>query len=140
MNLFERSLTHADAARLAALIESRSVTHPSERDDLDDLADTLAGARLLAPHELPPDVAALGDRVEMRLAGSDAPPPRSLVLCEPQHADPARGYVSIVSPLGRTLLGLRAGARASVTLPGGRDAEVELMAVDRARRAPTHGA
>ncbi|WP_018137875.1 MULTISPECIES: GreA/GreB family elongation factor [unclassified Thioalkalivibrio] len=37
-------------------------------------------------------------------------------LCEPEHAQPERGKISILSPLGSRLLGLRKNSLAEITL------------------------
>ncbi|MCL4764592.1 MAG: GreA/GreB family elongation factor, partial [Burkholderiales bacterium] len=52
-------------------------------------------------------------------------------LVAPEDAEPAKGRISVVSPLGRTLMGLRRGTRAPLSLPGGRAAEVEVLSVER---------
>ncbi|HEX4886030.1 MAG TPA: GreA/GreB family elongation factor [Casimicrobiaceae bacterium] len=129
--LHERHISQPDAARLAIVIDTRALTHPSERDDLDELADTLSTARVLPADEVPADSAALGARVAIRLTHDATVTPNSLVLVEPKDAAPAQGRISVVSPLGRTLLGLRPGMRSPVALPGGRDAEVEVVSVER---------
>ncbi len=43
--------------------------------------------------------------------------------------DPARGYISWKSPVGRALLGKREGDEVVFTTPGGR-AELEIVAVE----------
>jgi regulator of nucleoside diphosphate kinase len=129
--LHERHISQPDAARLAVVIDARALTHPFERDDLDELADTLAGAKVLPAHQVPGDSAALGARVEVRTRVDDAVTTSRIVLVEPKDAEPANGRISVVSPLGRALLGLRPRMRAPLALPGGREAEVEVLSVER---------
>lgn len=130
--LQERQISQPDAARLAAVIDARALTHPFERGDLDELAEVLAGAQVLPAHEVGEDRASLGARVAIRMLHDGAPPSRaSLQLVAPEDAEPAKGRISVVSPLGRTLMGLRRGTRAPLSLPGGRAAEVEVLSVER---------
>lgn len=124
----ERHLSRAEAARLATLIDERWRSHPFERDDLDALDSLLANAHLVDAGALPDDAVALGRRVVVRTHDGSGTE-RCLVLCPPHEADPARGRLSVVSPLGRALLGLRAGARVPLALPGGRAVDVEVVDV-----------
>jgi transcription elongation factor GreB len=51
-------------------------------------------------------------------------------LVGPDEADPARGRVSALSPVGRALLGGRVGEHVLVTRPGG-SRELEIVAISR---------
>ena len=54
---------------------------------------------------------------------------RKLTLCYPQDAEPAAGFISVLSPVGTGLLGLQVGATARWRNPLGGDAAAEVIAV-----------
>lgn len=94
----------------------------SEADALSDLAwgardrfptisimllDEIGRARLYMPFTLPDDVVAMSSNVEYVDEGSGAR--RSITLVYPNHADAALGRVSILTPVGAGLIGVKAG-------------------------------
>ncbi len=97
---------------------------------LDLVAGTLAALTVLGPEHAPEGVAAFGtwvtvedddgQRVTWRLVG-------------PDETDARRGLVSVHAPLGRALLGHRAGDEVAVHLPGG---VRELTVIEVAARPP----
>ncbi|MFT3663693.1 GreA/GreB family elongation factor [Piscinibacter sp.] len=107
----DRTLTELDHVRLTRLLQRQP-------------ADPAAiGALLEAAHVVPsravgPDVVTMYSQVLLRDAG--AATPIKLTLCYPDDAEPAAGFVSVLSPLGQALLGLRCGETACWTTPDGR--------------------
>jgi transcription elongation factor GreA len=61
------------------------------------------------------DTAHLGSTVVVEAAGEEA----TYLLVGPTEADPANGRISNVSPVGRALIGARAGDEVNVSLPAG---------------------
>jgi regulator of nucleoside diphosphate kinase len=121
----ERTLTELDHARLARL--TRNLAGTSRRNDGDLLGETLETATRVASTTVPGDVVTMHSRVALR----DLETSRRyrLTLCYPENAEPAAGWVSVLAPLGASLLGLRVGADARWTLPGGRRAAARLEAI-----------
>lgn len=65
----------------------------------------------------PPDgTVAVGSRVTAR---DEAGRVHTFVIVSPVEADAARGHISATSPVGAALLGCRAGAQVTVTVPTG---------------------
>ena len=79
--------------------------HSSE--DSDFLNYELDRARRVPDRTLPSDAVRIGSTVTYR--SSDEERLRVVAIVEPAQADSARGRVSVLSPLGATLLGLRPG-------------------------------
>ncbi len=52
-----------------------------------------------------------------------------LTLCYPSDAEPSAGFVSVMSPVGASLLGLRVGATARWLTPNGDGGAAEVMAL-----------
>ena len=89
-----------------------------------ELEATLAKARVVDPAG--DGSACVGSRVRLRAPGTTAV---AYQLVGPLEADARRGTVSVSSPVGRALLGCRAGDTVSVDTPGG-VRSIELLAVD----------
>ncbi|MBT2325675.1 nucleoside diphosphate kinase regulator [Variovorax paradoxus] len=114
----ERTLTELDHVRLGKLLDERA--HPG----LEALLDS---AEVLRSREVPADVVTMNSRVTI----ADLPSGRRhpLTICYPQDADPAAGLVSVLSPVGMSLIGLRVGAVASWVLPSGEEHRAEVVEI-----------
>ena len=55
---------------------------------------------------------------------------RSLTLCYPPEADAGKGFISVLSPLGTALLGLRVGETAQWRGADGKPAEGVVRAIE----------
>ena len=53
----------------------------------------------------------------------------TLTLCYPADAEPAVGFVSVLSPVGSALLGLRVGSVARWSTPAGDEKAAEILAL-----------
>lgn len=82
-----------------------------------DIAEVIDNADLVRSQEIPANVVTMYSQVVV----TDVPSgeQRTLTLCYPADADPASGFVSVLSPAGAGLLGLPIGAIASWTAPDG---------------------
>jgi regulator of nucleoside diphosphate kinase len=114
----ERQLTELDHVRLSRLDEYMAS---------EGLADVLANADLVPSREIGPDIVTMYSQVEIRLLRSGQR--RKLTLCYPADAEPAAGFVSVFSPMGAALLGLRVGEIASWQTPGGEPVQAEVQAL-----------
>ena len=89
--------------RLTVLAMS-AVGHAPE--DSDFLLYELDRAKTVPDHALPPDIVRVGSFVRFRnIEGEE----RTMRVVLPEEADPARSRISVLSPLGTALLGLRPG-------------------------------
>jgi regulator of nucleoside diphosphate kinase len=105
----ERMLTELDHARLLKLLD-KTGPHPA-------LEALLGSTELIRSREAPPDIVTMYS--QLMLVDERSGERRKLTLCYPEDAEPAAGFVSVLSPVGISLIGLRLGATASWTLPGG---------------------
>ena len=71
------------------------------------LLEEVGRAQLCSRAELPADVAAMGSTILYRDGARGAP--RRVELVYPSHADVALGRISILTPVGAALIGMRAG-------------------------------
>jgi regulator of nucleoside diphosphate kinase len=104
----ERLLTELDFTRLNNL---RGGQLPPE------LAHTLDSLDLVPSREVPADVVTMYSQVVLEDLASGKR--QKLTLCYPADAEPHLGFISVLSPVGASLLGQRVGAVASWHTPNG---------------------
>jgi len=112
-----RTLTQLDFSRLCKLNRG---TLPDILDDTVPLAD------LVDSRQVAGDVVTMNSQVEVRLASGER---SRFTLVYPADAEPAMGRVSVLSPLGASLLGLRVGDTARWTTPTGGNQTAQVLAV-----------
>lgn len=118
----ERTLTEADHARLAPWVHGAAPagfdTTPLER--------LLESARRVAARDIPPDIVTMNSQVVLAWPAGRH---KQLTLCYPEDADPSLGLVSVLSPVGASLLGLRVGESARWCTPLGERCTAEVIAI-----------
>lgn len=116
----ERTLTQLDHARLSRLLDAQPT--PGEA-----LADTLDLSELVDPREIGADIVTMNSRVLLAEGGTAQP--QELTLCYPEQAQPSAGRVSVLSPVGASLLGAQVGRTVQWTLPGGMARQAVVQAL-----------
>jgi len=103
------------------------------RDDdiVEDLMQELDRAKVLADAELPDDVVRMGALVRFR-TGRDE---RRVVLVYPAEADIGSGKISVLTPVGTALIGLRAGQSITFRTRDGRPQMLTVVSVSPAAEA-----
>ncbi|MDH6594236.1 regulator of nucleoside diphosphate kinase [Variovorax sp. TBS-050B] len=123
----ERTLTQLDHARLRKLaahaLQSRGAADPIAQA-LDEVLDC---SEVVPPQEAAPDLVTMNSRVELEDPASRT---RSTVtLRYPHDAKPAEGEVSVMSPVGASLLGARVGQTVQWRGPGGSQGAARVVAL-----------
>jgi len=118
-----RILTELDHVRLSRLIHEY-VNDADTRDEFEALMDD---ADVVAAADIPADVVTMRSRVQVR--DPDTRETMDWTLCYPQDADAAQGKVSILSPAGASLLGLKVGDEASWRRRDGSQAHLQIAAM-----------
>ncbi len=103
----ERLLTELDFARL----QLKNGQLPTE------LKETCASADLMPSQDIPADIITMYSQFEIVDLRSHYR--QKLTLCYPVDAEPSLGFVSVMSPVGASLLGLQVGAVAHWRTPSG---------------------
>ncbi len=122
----ERTLTELDHVRLLNLLRRDTrgnVSEPPRRT----VEDVLDAAALVPSREVAPEVVTMHSQVLLRDMQTGLH--STLTLCYPAQADPAAGRVSVLSPVGSALLGLRVGSAARWVSPSGDEKAAEILAV-----------
>ena len=128
MDTYNELLVSArDAEALAHVIGWRG-RQAADADAANALADLLMEARLVPHEHLPADRVAMNSRVtyEERPGGTR----RTVVLAHPADANVAGGRVSVLSPIGRALLGRRPGETVDAGAPMGRELSIHILAAE----------
>ena len=118
-----------DAERIGQVLEDHLRGNGPESTAAEELRERMAAARVVEESELPQDRAAIGRTVsyEEPAAGTR----RAITLAVPEHANPAAGLVSVLSPVGSALVGRRTGDRVEAQLPDGRSLELKIASIGR---------
>ncbi|MGE0875220.1 MAG: GreA/GreB family elongation factor [Burkholderiales bacterium] len=118
-----------DAESLAPILGDRRPTGRFEADAADALADLLLDARMVPHDRLPADRVAINSRVTYREEPRGEP--RTVVLAHPRDANASEGRISVLSPVGRALLGRGPGAVSTTDMPGGQAMRIRVLAAER---------
>ena len=123
----ERTLTQIDHVRLTRLM-TRAKAANDRAASFDQLEELLGQSDPVASPAVPANVVTMYSQVLLARAGESAPYYK-VTLCYPQDAEPSRGFVSVLSPLGTSLLGLRVGDTAQWFSPHGEPKSALVMAI-----------
>ena len=121
----ERTLTELDHARLTRLLPHTGTA--AREAGVATLQAAMDNAEVVGTRAVPPDVVTMYSRVQLVEAGSGRR--HVYTLCYPADAEPAEGFVSVLSPVGASLLGLRVGAWARWQTPGGEEVQAQVRAL-----------
>lgn len=120
-----RTLTELDHIRLQNLIHRFPVDmSPGTAESLGAVIDN---ADLVRPEEVPADTVTMYSQI--LIANSATGAQSKLTLCYPHDAEPVKGFISILSPIGISLIGLRVGALARWHGPDGNSASAQLLSI-----------
>jgi regulator of nucleoside diphosphate kinase len=119
----ERILSELDHARILGLIR-RTDLSSAQKHALDALLDA---ADVVPVREIPSDVVTMNSR--LRLQDESEPEPRDITLCYPADARAEDGLVSLLSPMGASLLGHRVGGEAVWLTPTGAPRTARILAL-----------
>lgn len=114
----ERLFTELDHSRLSHL---RGNPLPPE------LAEALDSLDLVPSREVPPDVVTMYSQLILEDLASGKR--QKLTLCYPADAEPHLGFISVLSPVGASLLGQRVGAVVRWRTPNGDACEAEVASL-----------
>lgn len=113
-----RQVTALDFARL------KKVAGFGAQPELDELLDE---AEVIDSREVAPDVVTMYAQVEVEDLATGKR--QTLVVCYPADAEPASGFISVLSPVGLALLGLPVGAVARWQAPPGHEKAARVAAI-----------
>ena len=118
-------LRRSDADTLGRLIESTGVGRDAGSIAL--LDEELARATIVPDDALPQGAVALDSKVTF--CDLQSGEPREITLVVPSKADSEQGFISVLSPIGSALIGLRIGDVIDWPMPGGRVKRLRVLEV-----------
>lgn len=92
---------------------------------IEELELMLKKARIIDPANHGSDKVGVGSKVEVEIEGDK----ETFSLVGSAESDPARGLISIDSPLGKALMGCKVGEIAKVVIPDGGTVEYKILAI-----------
>lgn len=123
----ERTLTELDHVRLLNLLRRDARSDGSPHHEVRAIEDVLEASALVPSRAVAPDVVTMYSQV--LLQDTQTGQRNTLTLCYPADAEPAVGFVSVLSPVGSALLGLRVGSTARWSTPAGDEKSAEILAI-----------
>lgn len=122
----ERTLTELDHVRLLNLLR-RDVQGDGSAAHLRAIEDVLDASAVVPSREVAPDIVTMYSQI--LLQDSQTGERNTLTLCYPADAEPAAGFVSVLSPVGSAVLGLQVGSLARWRTPSGDEKAAEVLAI-----------
>lgn len=120
-----RTLTELDHIRLTNLI--RRSPNPQAADATALLVDILDNADLVSPQQVLANTITMYSQI--MLTDCETGAHNKLTLCYPHDAEPTQGFVSVLSPIGTSLIGLGIGDIASWSGPDGKRSTAQVQAI-----------
>ncbi len=120
----DRTLTELDHVRLTKLLaQTQRIASPATQA----MQDLLENSDVVEAPAAPATLVTMYTQVELRdTTGGE---PYKITLCYPEDAEPAHGFISVLSPIGTSLLGLKVGETARWRLPGGEERSAVIESV-----------
>lgn len=116
-------LTSQDLDRLDALLNTLPAANFAGKTELQAELDR---AEVVKPHEVPPDVVTMNSTARFALESGEE---FCLTLVYPDDIDGSADRISVMAPVGSTLLGLTSGEEIEWPRPGGGTLKVRLVEV-----------
>jgi regulator of nucleoside diphosphate kinase len=120
LNFGERTLTELDFGRLSQVAGAQQSS---------ELSDLLVEADVVTGSLVPRDVVSMYAQVELEDVATSRR--HKFVVCYPGQTEPRDGYISVLSPIGLALIGLRVGSVARWKSPSGQECKARVMMVSR---------
>lgn len=116
-----RLLTELDHIRISKLLGRPGAAPDAEAD----VEDVIHSAELISSYKVPANVVTMYSQV--LIADGQTGEERKLTLCYPHDADAAAGFISVLSPVGAGLLGLKKGRIARWRVRDGAVASAKIV-------------
>lgn len=113
-----------DMERLEALFDSLPAAQAGQHAGL---LEELSRANVMEPGAMPPDVVTMNSRVRFQLDGR--PEEFDMSLAYPRDVDGSGSKISILTPVGTAMLGLKTGESIQWTRPDGTPFQVKVCGI-----------
>jgi regulator of nucleoside diphosphate kinase len=127
MDADARVLTELDFQRLTTLANQPAAACASDPGSRFLIEAVLDQARVVPSRSVAPDVVTMYS--QLLVQHLDDGKTTKLTVCYPPDAEPAQGFVSVLSPVGMSLIGRPVGAVARWVCPDGEQRMAEVKAI-----------
>ena len=110
-------LTKVDYTRIKKSINTALHDRRVNKSEADSLLRELDSARLVEPHEIPPDTVTMNSIVRLKFLDRDNEIEFQIVY--PKEADSSKNKISIFSPVATALIGYKTGDEIEWVVPAG---------------------
>lgn len=117
------TVTELDYVRLHSLIAAAGDSSPA----VERLEEALDQADQVPSSDIAADVITMHTRVKVEETGGDV---HTMTLCYPKEADVAQGMVSVLSPIGASMLGIKVPGEVSWTPPDGAARVLKIVEIE----------
>ncbi|WP_028604923.1 nucleoside diphosphate kinase regulator [Ottowia thiooxydans] len=126
VQVVRRVMTELDHVRIYNLLKRQygSVSAPQA----EELGEAIDNADLVCAQEIGPDIVTMYSKLRVFEVATGEE--RSITLCYPPDADAATGMISVLSPVGTSLLGLKVGDVARWHVSDGKESALEVRAIE----------
>ncbi len=111
-------ITELDKSRLEELISVAGEFGARGRNDLTALSDELARAEVVPSKNIPPNVVTMNSKVVLRDVSTNEK--MTYVLVFPKYANIEEGRISVLAPIGTSILGYAKGDIIEWAVPSGK--------------------
>lgn len=119
------TISWLDLERIERVLDRLPAAQTRARDAL---LEELGRADMVEPWEMPSDVVSMNSRVRFRFAGSDEE--FTLTLSYPKDMQDDAEQLSVLTPVGTAMLGLRVGDSIGWQRPGGGDFVLTVLGIE----------
>ena len=124
---FNRTITDLDQVRIFNLLR-RQLDGGAASAQAEELSELIDAAEVVRPQDIAGDVVTMYSK--LRVADPAGGVERNVTLVYPPDADAAQGMISVLSPLGTSLLGLRVGEVAHWRGADGKPGSLVVRGID----------
>jgi regulator of nucleoside diphosphate kinase len=114
-------MTDKDHGRLSQLLEQKKF------EDTEKLWEEISRAQIVSQNEVPKDVVTMNSLVRVKDVQSGKE--RDLLIVYPNQANVDLGKISILTPVGIALIGLRVGQSIDMVVPNGKTKQIQVVEV-----------
>ena len=110
-------ITEVNFKRIEDIIRYAGESNEHQKNNMERLTEDLERATVVDPKDVPPDVVTLNSTLKIR--DLDSGEEMVFTLVSPSNADLSQGRISLLAPVGASVVGYRSGDVVEWPVPGG---------------------
>jgi len=110
-------ITEANLKRIEDIIRYAGESNEQQKDNIERLSEDLERATVVDSKDIPPDVVTINSTLKIR--DLDSGEEMVFTLVSPSNADLSQGRISLLAPVGASVVGYRSGDIVEWPVPGG---------------------